>query len=286
MLLLLGGLFLFMFYFVGLSLKGDLRLVLAHPKFGAQWEGGLRSFLAGSFDGSEEAVTKVQDKLSRLAPALAITYGLFYSFFAFEMIVSMDKTFMSNLFGAFMFMGNVYVGWVFLALSAMYHARHNEVYARQLSTSQFWDLGKLSFGFCMVWGYFFFSQFLPIWYGNLPEETQWMILRTREYPWKGLGYVVFGCCFIVPFIVLLSRDVKKSPAAYATVCMTIFTGIWLQDYLLIMPQLSPDRIPLSLYDLGIFLGFLGLYGFMTRWFLGELPFATVSSPVSRGSIDW
>jgi hypothetical protein len=142
----------------------------------------------------------------------------------------------------------------------------------------------------MVWGYFFFSQFLPIWYGNLPEETQWLIIRTRELPWKTFAYIVFGSCFVVPFITLLSREVKQTASLYATICIVIFCGIWLQDYLLIMPQVYPDSVPLFSYaafgDLSVFLGFFGIFGFVTQSFLAQLPYAPISSPLSHGENNW
>jgi hypothetical protein len=279
----LGSLFYLMWYFVTLSMRGDLQLAQSKND---SWLGGFKSYLAGKFIGEKEDIINLQNRLSRLAPFLVAVYAVFYSFYAFEIIMALDKSFMSNLFGAFIFAGNVYVAWAFLALSAIYYASVNEGYRKILGTQQLWDLGKLTFGFCMVWGYFFFSQFLPIWYGNLPEETQWMILRVREYPWKGFAYVVFGCCFVFPFITLLSRNLKKSPFAYAAVCLVIFVGIWIQDYLLIMPQFYPNEISLSFLDLGIFLGFLGIFGYTTRSLLSVVPFVPISHPTIKGDIDW
>jgi hypothetical protein len=281
--ILLGSLFYLMWYFIVLSLKGDLQLAQSRNE---SWVGGFKSHLVGRFIGDKQDIITLQNRLSRLAPLLVAVYGVIYSFYAFEILMALDTKFMSNLFGAFIFAGNIYVSWAFLAISAIYYASINESYRKTLHTQQLWDLGKLTFGFCMVWGYFFFSQFLPIWYGNLPEETQWMILRLREYPWKGFAYAVFGCCFVFPFITLLSRNLKKSPAAYVTVCLVIFVGIWLQDYLIIMPQFSPKKVPLSFMDLGIFLGFLGLFGYTTRSFLSIVPFVPISHPVTKGDISW
>ena len=138
----------------------------------------------------------------------------------------------------------------------------------------------------MLWGYTWFSQFMPQWYGNLPEETQWMILRTREMPWQGLGWIVFGMCFVIPFVLLLSRDVKKTPRAYSTVALIILVGIWLEKYLIITPQVSPDHIPLGLFDLGVTLGFMGGFVLCIHGFLARYPYVPVSSPLMRGSTEW
>jgi hypothetical protein len=290
MLLLLGALFGFMLIFVQKSLRGDIAMAADREKDNVHWKEGICAVIRGGFVLTPNSLKSTQNLLSRLAPALIAMYAVFYSFFAFEMVMSMDKSFMSNLFGAFIFAGNVYLAWVFIAMTAMYHAHRSPAYARLFTRAQQWDIAKLSFGFCMVWGYFFFSQFLPIWYGNLPEETQWLIIRTRELPWKTFAYFVFGSCFIVPFITLLSREVKQTPNLYAPICLLIFCGIWMQDYLIIMPQVHPTSVPLASFaafgDIGIFLGFLGLFGFISQSFLGQLPFAPISSPLSHGANDW
>jgi hypothetical protein len=136
----------------------------------------------------------------------------------------------------------------------------------------------------MLWGYTFFSQFLPQWYGNMPEETQWLILRTRELPWKALGYTTFGCAFVVPFILLLSRDIKKNPATFSIVAMVIFAGVWLTKYMVVMPQVSPEAIPFSFVDIGVFLGFFGIYILSIQSFLAKFPFMTFSHPQAKGDV--
>ena len=197
-----------------------------------------------------------------------------------------NPSWMSNLFGAFIFVSQVYIGWASLALMTMFFSKNNKKFGELVSTQQTWDLGKLTLGFCMLWGYMFWSQFLVQWYGNLPEETQWLILRTREYPWKGIAWVVFAMCFVIPFVCLLSRDLKKTPLAYATVCFIVMSGVWLDRYLIIMPEVSPGAVPFGITEIGIFIGFLGAYLLCIRTFLSKFPFVTVSHPLTHGSSEW
>jgi hypothetical protein len=283
---LLSILFYFMWRLVRMSLKPDIALAQAHPKFGNLWVGGIKDFLGAGFKVSDDSIVKIQNTMSRFAPLLIAVYGVVYSLFAFEMVMAMDHAFMSNLFGAFLFAGNIYIGWAYLAINVVVHAKTSKSYGKAVTTTTLWDVGKLTFGFCMVWGYFFFSQFLPIWYGNLPEETQWMILRLREYPWKLFAYFVFGSCFIVPFIMLLSDDIKKTPLALSGVALIVLFGVWLQYYLIVIPQFSPGSIPFGLHDIGIFCGFLGLFVYVTKSFLGTIPWAPITHPLSKGSIKW
>ena len=276
--------------FVGLSLRGDVGL--AHDRAGKKgaWSLPIHKFLLRGWKGAEREVLPLQRKMSVLGPVVVFCYAVTVSLFAFEMIMGQNPKWISNLFGAFIFVSQIYIGWAGLALMSMYFQKRNKTLSGIITYQQFWDLGKLTFGFCMLWGYMFWSQFLPQWYGNLPEETQWLILRTREFPWKGLAWVAFPMAFIIPFVSLLSRDVKKTPPVYMVVCFVLMAGVWLDRYLIIMPEISPDRIPGSFSELtvviGLFIGFLGAYLLCIRNFLSKYPVVPVSHPLTHGSAEW
>jgi hypothetical protein len=224
--------------------------------------------------------------MSTNGPIVVLCYAVVVSLFAFEMIMGQNPIWYSNLFGAFIFVSQIYIGWAGLALMTMFFSKKKPEFGAQIHSQQYWDIGKLTFGFCMLWGYMFWSQFLPQWYGNLPEETQWLILRTREFPWKGLAWVAFPMAFIIPFVTLLSRDLKKTPVTYAIVCLTLMTGVWLDRYMIIMPEVSPHHIPFGIAEIGIFIGFLGAYLLCIRSFLSKFPYVPVSHPLMHGSAEW
>jgi hypothetical protein len=166
--------------------------------------------------------------------------------------------------------------------------KQSAAYAKTVSTQQLWDLGKLTLGFAILWGYLFFSQYLPQWYGNMPEESQWMLMRTRGL-WMPLSYATLGMCFVLPFLWLLSEDVKKTPWTLTMVSGVVLLGVWLEKYVIVMPQLTPDFIPLFAFpflEIGIFAGFLGMYGLAITGFMKRVPFIPVSHPLTRGSTDW
>lgn len=283
-------LFFVLFYvmtrFVFMSLRGDVGLAHDRAKDKSKWERPIHRYLLGGWKGAEREVIPLQRKMSVNAPVVAMCYIVVVSLFAFEMIMGMNPIWFSNLFGAFIFVSQIYIGWAGLALMTMYFAKKNKAFGEQIHTQQYWDMGKLNFGFCMLWGYMFWSQFLTQWYGNLPEETQWLILRTREFPWKGLAWIAFPMAFVIPFVTLLSRDLKKTPKTYAVVCLTLMTGVWLDRYLIIMPEVSPHHIPFGITEIGIFVGFLGAYLLCIRTFLSKYPFLQVSHPLTHGSRDW
>ncbi len=279
-------LYLLMTRFIGMSLRGDVGLARERAKNKGLWNLPIHGYLLRGWRGSEREVLPIQRKMSVNAPVIVFFYVVTTSLFAFEMIMGQNPTWFSNLFGAFIFVSQIYIGWAALALMSMYFSKRHKSLGEVVTSQQFWDLGKLNLGFCMLWGYMFWSQFLTQWYGNLPEETQWLILRTREFPWKGLAWVVFPMCFIIPFISLLSRDLKKNRVTYAVVCFVLMTGVWLDRYLIIMPEISPHHIPFGLTEVGIFVGFLGAYLLCIRNFLSKYPAVPVSHPLTHGSAEW
>jgi hypothetical protein len=278
-------LYFLMTRFVARSLRGDVGLARERAKNKAQWNLATHRSLTKGWKGAGE-ILPIQRKLSVTAPVVAFFYAVVVSLFAFEMIMGQNPNWISNLFGAFIFVSQIYIGWACLALMSMYFSKRHKSLGEVVTSQQFWDLGKLNLGFCMLWGYMFWSQFLTQWYGNLPEETQWLILRTREFPWKGLAWVVFPMCFIIPFVSLLSRDVKKNTKTYAAVCFVLMTGVWLDRYLIIMPEISPHHIPFGITEVGIFVGFLGAYLLCIRNFLSKYPAVAVSHPLTHGSAEW
>ena len=278
-------LYFLMTRFIGMSLRGDVALARSRAKDQSRWSNPIHRFLVRGWK-DEREILPLQRKMSINAPIIVLCYAVVVSLFAFEMIMGQNPTWYSNLFGAFIFVSQIYIGWAGLALLTMFLSKEKPEFGQQIHSQQYWDIGKLTFGFCMLWGYMFWSQFLPQWYGNLPEETQWLILRTREFPWKGLAWIAFPMAFIIPFITLLSRDLKKTPFTYACVCLVLMTGVWLDRYLIIMPEVSPHHIPFGLTEIGIFIGFLGAYLLCIRNFLSRFPYVPVSHPLTHGSAEW
>jgi hypothetical protein len=286
---LLSVLYFAMRYFVRLSLREDIGMLRETRPSDQRWFGHGLGGLVKNWRGKDVEIPAIQHRLSCFAPVLVFLYAVIYSLFAFEMIMAMDKIWYSNMFGGWNFVANVLMGWTSLILLVLYFAKRHKVFAENVSKSQLWDLGKLTLGFSMLWAYMFLAQYLPQWYGNLPEETQWLLLRVTGL-WKPLAYVTFACCFIFPFIWMASEDVKKTPWALSLVCVTSLTGIWLEKYMVVQPQLTPAEIPLlanfGMLEIGIFLGFLGAYGLSIGHFLHKYPYIAIAHPLTKGINKW
>ena len=217
-----------------------------------------------------------EDRFRRRMTLFGILYMLAFaivlSLLGYDLVMSADPHWYSTLFGAYSFVKAVYVGFgALIILAAILHLSPRNAY--QLKASQFHDIGKLFFAFCLVWADFFYAQFVVIWYGNISEETAYIIERTMTAPWRGLAWAVFGICFIGPFLILLNKKIKTVPAAMIVICSLVIGGMWLEHFLLIAPAFYPDTesLPLSWIDFGVALGFLGLLAAALTYYLKQFP---------------
>jgi hypothetical protein len=201
-----------------------------------------------------------------------LAFALVLSLIGFDLVMSMDPNWYSTLFGAYTFVKAFYVGiGAVIILASLLHL-HPKV-AFSLPPSQFHDIGKLFFAFCMLWGDFFYVHLVVIWYGNIPEETAYIIQRIQVAPWRVLAWTVFATGFILPFLILINKRIKTLPIAMIVICSAAIISMWLEHFLLLGPVYSPnvDRLPLHLSDGLISLGFLGLMAVSVAAFLNQFP---------------
>ncbi len=206
-----------------------------------------------------------------------LAFALVLCLIGFDLIMSMDPHWISTLFGAYHFVKAFYMGLgALIILAAIIRLRQGE--ASRLNASHFHDIGKLYFAFCLLWADFFYVQLLVIYYGNIPEETHYVILRTMLAPWNKLAWTVFFVCFVGPFFILLRQSIKTKPVLMLIICSVVIAGIWLEHLLLLAPALSHETlraIPLNLSDGLISLGFFGLMAFAIGYFLKIFPEITL-----------
>jgi hypothetical protein len=215
---------------------------------------------------------RCRSRMSVFSILYMLAFALILSLIAYDLVMSMDPHWYSTLFGAYSFVKAFYIGLggLIILASILYLYTENGF---GLRSSDFHDVGKLFFAFCLVWADFFYVQFVVIWYGNISELTSYIIQRTMTAPWNSLAWTVFVVCFILPFIILLNKKVKTKPKLMMPLCAAVIVGIWLEHLLLLGPALSHDasRLPLSFTDGLISLGFLGLMAISVAFFLNLFP---------------
>src|SRR5690606_22649065 len=145
------------------------------------------------------------------------------------------------------------------------------------------DMGKWVFAVSFLWSYLYFSQFMLIWYANIPEESIYFVQRIDHHP--VLMWGTFFINFAVPMVLLMSRDAKRNPRFLIGVGAVIFIGHWLDVIMIVMPgTLGHDLHGVGLLELGLFLAFLGL--FINRVFaqLTQAPLTPVQHPYLEESV--
>lgn len=224
---------------------------------------------------------KCEKVLKILSPLYGVLYALILTLIAFDLIMSLSPHWYSSLFGAAYFIGSLYSGLAALMILAALALIKLDL-GQYIHPRQFHDLGKLTLGFCLMTGDFFFTQFLVIWYGNLPEETKFVILRTKSVTWEPFAWAVLIVSFAVPFIVLLNRKVKMKPPAMIALSIIILAGMWMERYLLVVPSLwKGENIPFGVPEILITAGFFGTIALCVLFFLLKFPILPVADPLFR-----
>jgi len=249
-------------------LSQDLKLRLGTSGPGS----GLRRLLAGRIPQNDAEIQRVQSRKALWGGLYCFAFAVVLSLIGFDLVMSMDPHWVSTLFGAYHFVKAFYVGLgALIILAAIVHLRRGR--RAGIAAAHFHDVGKLFFAFCLLWADFFYVQLTVIWYGNIPEETSYVILRTVTPPWDALAWVVFIICFVLPFVVLINRRVKTMPGAMIALCGTVILGIWLEHLLLLGPALNhaAAELPLGITDGLVFIGFLGLMVLALAYTLKTFP---------------
>jgi hypothetical protein len=221
--------------------------------------------------------------------ALSVAYGILYAYIlsllSIDLIMSLSPHWHSTLFGAYYFMGSLYMGLAALMVLCAVAVKTMGMGAF-IKSLQFYNLGKLILGFCLMTGDFFFTQFLVIWSGNLPEETRYVIRRVYIDPWNNLAWVVLLVFFVLPFIVLLRRNLKRKPNFMLGLSIFILGGMWLEKLLLVAPSIWKERsIPLGWMEVFVTTGFFGMAAMSVLMFLRRFPVLPVSDPMFHKSLE-
>jgi hypothetical protein len=178
----------------------------------------------------------VNMKIQRVSGAGLVFYGLTVTFAGIDWIMALNPHWYSTLFGFLMMGGQGLSALAFTILISRYLVG-KEPMSGLLKPSHFHDLGKLMFAFVMLWAYFNFSQYLLTYAANLVEEIPYMIARTTN-GWQYLALFLAIFHFAVPWLVLLSRDLKRTPHRLVVVAMWLLFMRFLDLYMMISPEFS------------------------------------------------
>ncbi len=190
------------------------------------------------------------------APGMII-FALTISFASFDWLMSLDPHWYSTIFGLYYFSGAL-LGALGIIFFIALQLRNNGILVEEIKVDHYHDLAKFLFGFTIFWGYMAFSQYLLIWYANIPEET--IFYKERwEGTWKILALTQVVGNFIIPFVGLLTRKMKRNLPYLKKMVFWILLMHWFDLYWLAVPNFHHHGIVFSWMDLTLFIGIGGLY---------------------------
>ena len=197
---------------------------------------------------------------ARLAVVLLFLFVIVGSLLGYDLVMSLDTHWFSGLLGGFVVVGMLYSGFAFLVLLAGIHSFGRPGWV--MSPTEMQDLAKLVFATSIVWMYFFWSQYLVIWYGNVPVETRYVIARFFSDPWRRMAICSFIIGWLIPFSYLLGRLTGRPPEGHRvliTICSLAMIAIFLERVVLVLPSTIPSGAAYGASD--ILLGLLITLGF-------------------------
>jgi hypothetical protein len=236
----------------------------------------------------------------RLSAPSLLAFALTLTFFMVDLIMSLDPEFFSTMIGVYYFAGCAVSAFSLLTLLCLLLQGSGRL-KRAITLEHYHDLGKLMFAFTFFWGYIAFSQFMLIWYGNIPEEMHWFARRELGgvpgtfgflHGWMGLGYLLLFGQMLIPFAGLLSRWVKRNRLLLGVWTVWILVLHYFDMYWLIMPEYvrnaaqltDKGTVPLAPVDFLCWIGLLLLWLAGVAWRADQQALVPLRDPLLADSL--
>jgi len=208
-------------------------------------------------------IDALTDRMQVLSAPLTLVLGLVITFAAFDLLMSLDPHWFSTIFGFYFISSSLLAAFAAITLVCML-LQHYGYLTRSITTEHYHDLGKFTFAMVFFWGYIAFSQYMLLWYANIPEETAWLARRgattatgaVNGYSWWSIALLFGG--LLIPFAGLLSRHVKRRGWSLAFWAVWVLVFRWVDMYWIAMPELT-GKVYFGLVEILCFLGIGGIF---------------------------
>jgi hypothetical protein len=236
---------------------------------------------------SDEQDRTANRRLSRSLQMLSgpglVLFVLTVTFASVDWVMSLEPEWFSTIFGLIFVINWVLTAFSFV-IAVMVLLSGRKPLEGVVAPAHFHDLGKLLLAFIMIWAYFNFSQYLIIWSGNISEETVWYLHRTRGgWGWIAILLVIFH--FALPFLLLLSRDLKRSARRLALVAIVVFLMRFVDLFWIITPTFRREHLGLSFMDIVAPLALGGLWVAFFVWQLKKRPLLPINDPYLEQALE-
>ena len=217
------------------------------------WKGFKNRSLAQ--DENPADAVDIHFKNYRKGALFLVFFAVFSSTSAWDWIMSIDVHWFSTLFGWYIFAGAWCSTMVILVILTLYLKKLG--YLPKVNDSHIHDIGKWVFATSFLWSYMWFSQYMLIWYANIPEETTYYLMRIENY--KLVYFGMFFINFAFPMLILMSRDAKRNAGILTVVGLIILVGHWLDVWVMVMGGSMGPTASFGFLELGLGLLFLGVF---------------------------
>ncbi len=218
----------------------------------------------------------------RWSAAWILLYALSFTFAAVDVLMALEPHWYSTIFGVYVFAAS-FTATIATAILLVVALREGGYLRKFITEEHYHDLGKLLFAFCIFWAYIAFSQYMLIWYGNLPEETIYFLKRMGQGTWQSFGIVLPVLRFILPFALLLRRDAKRNPRILMLAAAIVLIGHYVDIAWIVLPAFAPT-LRWGWQEVGIFAGFLGLFLVLMTRLMERVPAVAVRDPYLQESL--
>jgi hypothetical protein len=220
----------------------------------------------------------------RLSAGFLVVFAVTFSLASVDWVMSLEPLWYSTIFGVYNFAGLFLSGLAALILVALWLERKGPL-QNVLNDEHLHDLGKLLFAFSIFWMYIWFSQYVLIWYTNIPEETSYFVRRAQGL-WFALFLANVVLNWVVPFAVLLRRDMKRQRTTLWRVAVVVLLGRWLDVYLMIVPAVAGGTPRIGLWEIGLTAGGIGGFGLVLARILRGAPVVPLADPQLAESLQY
>ena len=215
----------------------------------------------------------------KMSAAFLVFFIVSESIMSWDWIMSVDPHWFSTLFGWYVFASFFVSGITVISMVTLY--LKSKGYLEHVNTSHIHDLSKFMFGISIFWTYLWFSQFMLIWYSNIPEEVTYFITRIEHYNITFFGAVAMN--FIFPFLVLINTDFKRITWIIVMAGTVILAGHYIDFFNMIMPATVGDQWFIGITEIAAILFFLGLFILVVFTALTKAPLVPKRNPLIEES---
>ena len=230
-----------------------IRLVIYFLIWGVMASFLLRTSVAQDTNGDP----KLTLRMERLSAPGMLLFALTINFAAFDILMSLEPAWYFRHLIQLLLPHSV-VAFLAVMPKILYALQMRGVLPNAITIEHYHDFGKLLFGFIVFWAYIAFSQYMLIWYANMPEETEWFLKR-QTGEWATVSLILIFGHFVLPFVLLVSRMIKRRPLLLAITGGYVAAMCWIDVFWLVIPEFSPGVARFGLLDILCFLGMNGIY---------------------------